>query len=212
MGNGTTVVGVQKAMHDMSDKDKSLKIGRAGELYVEFGWRSFFSDDRFLFTSSRPLQNSNYLHALCLTEKMFDNTRHSIRIFTGTGCGLMLDSLKQSFRNAIDRIVNNVDDAKSVCRAIIIGDTVPDILSELSQKHPKKVEVQLASINEGMAVRHFLVADRKMLRDEEVHKAPVTAESMSEDIKALVYMDNVTEAGLAESRFDGHWKRLKDNH
>ena len=202
MGNGSTTETQAAGNEAMAGNDKHLTVGDAKRLYDKYGGAAFYSDDLMACDTGKPLKNSNYIHALFLTEEMFKATGHSLRMFTGAGGDGALDILKKRFREAIDRIVSHTD---GIFKAIIVGGAKPKILEELEQKYPKRVKVRMARLKDPDAeVRHFVVSDGKMVRDEEPH-APITDESLSTDIRAEVYMDDPHEEKIAEERFEDLW-------
>ena len=145
-----------------------------------------------------PIKNSNYSHALYLTDLMFGCTTESLRIFCGNGGDGFLTALKDSFEKAVKRVIKNGGTVK----IILLADSAPDILKELKSKYKEKFQYALA--NAKGLLNHYIVCDSRLLRYEEKHE-PITKDSEVDLIKANVYFNNPSIAKMMEDGFDTIW-------
>lgn len=153
--------------------------------------------------STTPLNNDSYADALPLSEAMFLRANRSIDILTAGGCDKFLEALSDSFNGALRRIKK-------------VGGTVRIILLDSTDK--LKVDPQFdGTIKYAFArvegdpkasnIRHLIICDDNMLRDEEPH-APLTLNSAASEIKADVYLNSTVHAKMKKEYFNSLWERL----
>ena len=135
--------------------------------------------------TNQPIKNSNYLHALYLTELMFERTCRSIGILSGPGFDGFLETLEESFTNAVSRIART----GGKVRILLLGQEVPAFILRLKNMYRGVFEIHHAKEAEGTRVRHFIVCDKNKVRVENIHET-LTEESDINDIQADVYLNN----------------------
>ena len=147
--------------------------------------------------TNQPIKNSNYLHALYLTELMFEHTGKSINILSGAGLDGFLESIQESFIDAIKRISN----AGGKVRMILLGHEAPPFINQLKAKYKSSFDIWHATEAEGQHVRHFIVCDRNKVRVEDIHNE-LTDSSDINDIRADVFMNNRSMAKVFNTFFN----------
>jgi len=186
-----------------------MNIDDATRLYKEFG-QSLNPDFESLAGMFRqlsieaPLSNSNYLHALSLTDLLFKHTDTSLSMVTGgTGDGF-IGTLKGSFCAMLKRIKARKGKAR-----VIVLDGETKLLREWEQgEFAGTLEIAVATVRPNAEVRHFIVGDDDMVRDEEPHDA-LTGASDANKVRANVYFKNKAIARVFSSRFEAMWDAVK---
>ncbi len=150
-----------------------------------------------------PLANGNFLHALTLTDLMFTHAEHSLRMLTGGAGDGFVACLKKNFCGMLSRLRRNGGEAQII---VVDGGVENVLLKSLCEEFPTTLQVKKGTAS-GRSIAHFIVADSKMVRDEQPHP-PLTDSTDANIIKANVYFHSPAIAGLFASRFDAIWKQL----
>ncbi|HEX4145989.1 MAG TPA: hypothetical protein VHY91_20985 [Pirellulales bacterium] len=190
----------------VASKDASaMNIRKAKELFRDYG-REFVIELESVarvFRKARirqPLPNGNFLHALCLTRVMLQHTNKSFLMVTGGAGGGFIDCLIDDFREMLGRIRN----AKGAAKILVVNDGSDDeYLSGLSSEFPDCLEVAYAKSDSP--IRHYIVADDDMLRDEQEHP-PLSEDSDADSVVADVYFRNSNIASIFSERFERQWQ------
>lgn len=142
-----------------------LTIEGAEQLYTKYG-KLFYSDSFYLYELfknngyEKGVRNDNYINALALTDLMFRKTNHSIRMLTGLGGDGFIETLIGSFKEMLQRIKKTGGQAK----IIVVGSEEPKNLMTLKKEYDiLKVKTEASQRKD---IRHYIVADSRMLRDE----------------------------------------------
>jgi hypothetical protein len=189
---------------------KELTIDQAIEYYRTHGSQIYGKAMREALTSyakekhKEPLSNDSYVDALFLTDIMFQETMSSMSIMTGKCVDSFLDVLETSFKAAAQRI-KNVGEG-SLRFIFLDNSSIPPILKKLKREgYPIKWKLGRTAPN--TKVRHFIIGDKKMLRDEKTHDE-LTGSSKASSIQADVYFNSPVHAELKQNYFDSIWDRL----
>lgn len=160
------------------------------------------------------IQNDTCLHALLLSEIMFDRTENSIRIFSGSNVAKFLSTIKDSFRKACENIVShngkvriittvshkNAANTRTELKAFADG-----IRKGIKDKFQREIDLWCAcyraDAKELAALPHYIACDSKMLRLEAAH-APLTGKENAGVIKANVYFNSPRTTEKFEAYFD----------
>ncbi len=195
-------------------ESKEMKIHDAKEMFSKFGddFRPDLESLVHLIRTSNicePLENSNYLHALSLTEMMFIHTSHSFRMMTGSAVDGFLSCLKESFMEMLSRVT----EANGIARMILVheggGEEVDSpVLKEARQRFASHFEFVSVNVPRHLKLTHFIACDDDMVRDEAWH-TPLTAEAGANEVKAKVFFKNKTMAKSFNSRFDTLWTAME---
>ncbi len=187
-----------------------MTIGQAKEFYAERG-RMVYSDDVDLVNLiqdadwEKGIPNSNYVHALSLTELIFSNTRKSLLMLTGQTCDGFISCLLDSFTSMLKRFRQQQGAAR-----IITINAVPEQMEKLHKlevTYGDVLTVRNARASEESKLEHFIVADKTILRDEKYHP-PLTDQNLASAIQATVYFDNERKATVVSRRFGTIWELL----
>lgn len=165
-------------------------------------------------TPSDYIPNDTCLHALLLSEIMFDKTENSIRIFSGSNIAKFLSTIRESFKKACENIVShngkvriitavsheNATDTRAELKAF-----ADDIREEIKKKFLREIDFWCtcykADINTLATLPHYIACDSKMLRLEAAH-APLTGKENARVIKANVYFNSPHTTKTFEAYFD----------
>lgn len=196
-----------------------LTISQAQQFYDEHG-SELLSDYRSIVEVIRrhriesPLDNSNYLHALLLTQLMLEHTSHQFRMLTGGMLDGFVGTLRTSFRQMLERIRDNSEPSHARVLVIVDGEESAseqeqsascEALRELYAEFPCTLEIQKIRLQPGTSLSHFIVGDHDMVRDEQPHQ-PLDPRSDSSLVRADVSFYSPTKARLFMSRFDTFWE------
>jgi len=186
-----------------------LTIGEAKNLYAKFGL-SLYSDDVDLAELVRHsdwstgLTNSNYLHALALTDVMFRETKTSLAMLTGPECEYFLECLSKTFEAALER----VKAASGAARLIMIGDNDASRRDRLRGKYGNQLQVAFGMPSQpNILADHYLICDARMVRHEEPHDKILDTDDAGK-IKARVFFNSPIMAKVLGARFDSLWNLL----
>lgn len=188
-----------------------MTIGEIKEKYLSEKEEALEQDYRDLvdlFQKHFPkdgIPNSDYLHALYLTDLMFQGTTRNICMFNGSGKDGWLDVLKDTLRNTIHRIKEN----RGLMRAVFIGKKVPQAIVDLAEEFGEET-VRYTTLDSDVPLKHFITCDGSMLRMEEVHE-PLTSDMQGDTIKAQVYLSNTAMTNTVDKYFDSIWGSLHKN-
>lgn len=194
------------AVAKIAGKDvRGMSIRKAKELFSEFGddFVSELENVAHVFRDAhvrQPLPNGNFLHALCLTRVMLQHTTNSFKMLTGGAGDGFLSCLSGDFREMLQRIRSNHGKAKIIVLGEHDGDS--KILAELVEEFGDCLKVAYATSKEP--VRHYIIADTDMVRDEHLHE-PLTEESDADSVIADVYFRNSAIADVFKDRFKRQW-------
>lgn len=184
-----------------------MKIEDAKRLYLQWG-KVLQPDYDHLIDAHREqkphkgMPNDNYYHALCLTDRMFRETKHHMRMLSGKDGDGFLTTLRESFEGMLVNITEN----GGFAHIILVADTVSNFIKEMKEKY-SSLQVTLACLKEGRQIAHSIVCDNRMVRDEKTHP-PLTEESNANDIKATIYFDDKVVAKVAAENFDSAWELI----
>lgn len=186
-----------------------MTIQEVIDSYKAEGEKSVDKDYRDIVEVIRRLRldleipNSDFSHALYLAELMFQGTSKNIRMLNGMSIECdWLDVLKGSLNGAVTRMKNS----GGFLKAIFVGEGgAPQFIEDLHQKFSDTV--QFITATAVKPIKHFIICDDKMFRDEEIHK-PITPDMNSNEIKAKVYLNNRLETRIAIEKFDSIWNSL----
>lgn len=188
-----------------AEASSTMTIQTARDLFLQYG-EKFRPDCEAVVSLVRKrnlsdaLPNSNYLHALSLTQLMLDHTDHEFRMLTGCAGDGFLSSLKSSFVEMLRRI----RDVKGTARIIFVNDNrKSEWIDSLRKEFPDTLDT--VSVRAATNLSHFIVCDDDMVRDEELHDA-LTEQSSANLIKAKVFFKNLAMAEVFSVRFDAIWK------
>lgn len=146
------------------------------------------------------IPNSNYLHGIGLCDAMFKNALKSCRILAGGGEYSFTTYLQTTFRAMLDRFKHNNGEAK----IIVLGGKT-DLMMEFESEFPEVFQVATATATRPL--KHFIVCDDDMVRDEEEHEA-IKADTPIDAIRADVYFSNPSMASDFIAIFDAYWNKL----
>lgn len=185
-----------------------MNIEQARDVYQKFGsalnpdfeeWAKVFRR----LAIEEPISNSNFLHALSLTDLMFCHTSRSLDMVTGDLGDGFVQCLQASFTKMLDRIRA----AGGKARIIVIDGDAKLLRQMASGVYRGVLEVAEATLRPDAVVRHFIVGDDDMVRDEEPH-APLTNTTDANVVRADVYFHNKSMARVFSSRFGAMWSAL----
>lgn len=194
---------------EMSNQEKKMTIERAKQFYAKYG-DAFQADTNNMVTLIRasgynePLANSNYMHALCYTDAMFQHTSHEFRMLTASATDF-IECLQDSFKAMLNRIKKN----KGKARIVIVDGDKSQALEKIENEYDGTLKIIEAVSSSNSPIAHFIVCDDDMVRDEAPHK-PLTKESDADVITAEVYFRNNIKADIISQKFDQIWKSLKE--
>ncbi len=151
----------------------------------------------------QALSNSNYLHALTLTDLMFRHTDRSFRMLTGFEGDGFLKCLCKSFKSMLTRIQKRGGKA----RIILVDGDATDLQSIRKEFKDTLEVVEAVSSNSGSSVAHFLVCDTDMVRDEKFHEK-LAEDGNANQIHAEVYFANRFKGETFSRKFDLIWEKL----
>jgi len=152
---------------------------------------------------SAPLPNDNFVHALTLTDLMFDKCQRSLRMLTGGHGDGFIGCLKDTFVKMLHRLKKNSGVAQIL---VLNGGSESKLLDSLAAEFPGTLKIAKGRIVSG-AVSHCIVADNEMVRDEQPHE-PLAELTSANVIKANVYFHSPGMADLFSKRFDAIWERV----
>ncbi|EMI40550.1 hypothetical protein [Rhodopirellula sp. SWK7] len=155
---------------------------------------------------TKPVANSNYLHALMLTDLMIEETGHQFRMLTGGAICGFLKTLEDSFTEMLDRFTSSRKRGGSSFARILVVDGSDEhgLLEGLKTRFPEVVDYRFATAPKDAKFKHFIVGDEDMVRDEDFH-APIMQDSPADMIKAEVSFFDPSKAKVFASRFDTFW-------
>jgi len=189
------------------EKARPMTIGVCKKLFEQYS-DGFLPDQENLVQLFRrhrldhAIHNENYLHALSLTDLMFQHTKYSFCMLTGSAGDGFLACLRDSFVAMLRRIRNS----KGEARVIVVNGSTTEFQPFLDE-FPDTLTVIQAESASGAQIAHFIVGDDDMVRDEEIH-SPLTKNSNANEIKADVYFANKIEADMFSRKFDIYWNGL----
>jgi hypothetical protein len=198
----------------MTDKTKILSpetpmdIKQAKALFVQY--RGHLSPDYLRLAQlirrhgiSLPVPNENYLHGLCLTDMLLGFVNESLRILTGS----ITEGVPECLRDKFEAAVARIQKAGGTARIVVLGNDSGQLKS-LQDKYGRTLLIREARPASGAIIRHFIVGDTELVRDEEPH-ADLREESDANEIKASVYFNNKEKAAVLSTAFDAIWDKLK---
>lgn len=185
-----------------------MTIGDAKRVFQEYGpeLQHDFEGLVQLFRAhgiALPISNSNYLHALSMTDLMFRHTDRSLRMVTGNATEGLPQCLQTTFRRMLQRIRGNGGKARMV---VIDSDTAA--LEPLRQEFSGTFELARARPRQRARVTHFIVCDDDMVRDEQYHDT-LGDDTDANTIKAHVYFANPEMASTFGANFDAIWDAVR---
>jgi hypothetical protein len=151
------------------------------------------------------MQNDNYFHAMFFTDYMFRSTKHRLRILSGAQADGFLGILKTSLEGLLKNITKNCGFA----HIILVDGSISPFLKSMKQKYPVLKTILVKTVR-AENIRHTIVCDDYMVRDEKPHPQ-LTDDSNVEEIKATVYFNNKKRASVAADSFDQMWEILSEN-
>ncbi len=151
----------------------------------------------------QAISNSNYLHALTLTDLMFRHTDRSFRMLTGFEGDGFLKCLCKSFKSMLTRIQERGGKA----RIILVDGDATDLQSIREEFKDTLEVVEAVPSNSESSIAHFLVCDTDMVRDEKPHKKLAEGGNANQ-IHAEVYFANRFKGGTFSRKFDLIWEKL----
>jgi len=196
--------------HGSADDVSVMKISDAKAIFRDYhaDFRPDIESLVHLFRATNvkaALDNSNYLHALSLTELMFQHTQKSFCMLTGAAADGFLSCLQDGFVAMLRRI----KDAGGKARIILVKENggTSTILQDLKGTFPDTLEVITVVPSEGFRMKHFIVCDDDMVRDEELHP-PLTDEASANLVQAKVFFKNKTIAKAFNTKFSTFWQMI----
>lgn len=155
-----------------------------------------------------PLKNNTYMHALAMTQIMFDRTDTYLRMVTGA-CGYgFINLLKDPFVTMLKRLRRMREMVPNAgARIIVVNGSNSDVLAKLETEFGDVLRIERAVAPLDAKVEHYIVCDDDMIRDEKPHP-PLTPQSPIDTVKADVYFYNPRLAGIFARRFDNLWSQL----
>ena len=192
------------------EKARPMTIGVCQGLFKKYS-DEFLPDHEDLVRLFRrhrldhAIHNENYLHALSLTDLLFQHTNRSFRMLTGSAGDGFLTCLRDSFVAMLRRLRNS----KNKARVIVVNDSTAKpqpFLGEFDEFKDTLTVIQAESTSDAR-IAHFIVGDDDMVRDEAIH-SPLTKDSNANEIKADVYFANKIEADIFSRKFDIYWNGL----
>jgi 2-phospho-L-lactate transferase/gluconeogenesis factor (CofD/UPF0052 family) len=93
-------------------------------------------------------------------------------------------------------------------RIILVNSESRGPLDALKAKYPESLDFAEATASEDNKIRHFIVSDNDMVRDEEPHQKLNDLQS-AEVIQAKVYFKNESKAAAMSQEFDAIWRHLR---
>lgn len=187
-----------------------MRVSDATRIFCNFG-DDFRDDVESLVSLIRScdlkvaLHNSNYLHALQLTQLMFDHTDHSFCMLTGDAADGFLKCLQSSFRKMLERIAIRGGKARMI--VLSEGQASDSTLKEHRLRFEGVFDYLTVRKPSTVKLRHFIVCDNEMVRDEELHE-PLNQESSANEVKAKVHFKNENVAKVFTMKFDSLWKGI----
>jgi hypothetical protein len=160
-------------------------------------------DNRCKCKPGEAISNDNYFMALCFTNRMFEATQKNIRMLAGNDGNDFIGLLSVNFLKAMERIKQN----KGFAHIILITEKIPEFLKSLKTKYGQYLDFKQARLLPGQNIKHFIVCDENIVREEEIHE-PLTENMSADTIKASVYFNNLAKGGIKASEFDGIWEAL----
>jgi len=149
------------------------------------------------------IDNDDYVHALYLTDLMFQNTSRSLRMVMGSYGKEFLGDLHNSFMLALERIHRNHGFAHL---AFLTQDSLSP-LQKLQEQFRGTLKIFICSLTRNVVLNHIIICDNRMLRKEKPH--PTVFDGMPvEDIKASVFLSNRSASEVAAETFDVMWHSL----
>lgn len=192
---------------DKGTEAATMNIRTAKQLFNDYG-DDFVSELEKVATVFRsahlrdPLPNGNFLHALCLTRMMLRHTSKKFLMVTGGAGGGFIGCLLGDFRKMLLRVKKNKGEAKVI---VVDNNSSEDtVFSQLQNEFPSCLKVAYAYSE--APIRHYLVADNDMVRDEELHD-PLTDDTNADAVVADVYFRNPNIADLFAGRFRRQWEK-----
>ena len=191
-----------------------LKISDVQRLFSDHG-AELLGDYRSVVTMIRkhkidsPLENSNYLHALQLTQLMLEHTSQQFRMLTGGMLDGFIGTLAPHFESMLQRIKSSCRDGNTAFARVILvtsGGVPVDcpVLDELQSRYDGVLDVSFVSVPEDAGIRHFIVGDNDMVRDEEEHDQ-LSLESDASMVRAKVSFFAPAKAKVFARKFDSYW-------
>jgi hypothetical protein len=185
-----------------------MNIKQARRVYKDFG-RSLNPDFESWVRLFRrlnidaPIANVNYLHALSLTDLMFRHADNKLDMVTGGQGDGFIEVLKDSFISMLERIRRN----NGAARVIVFNGRATVLQQIVDNAFANVLTVRRATMRPGAVIRHFIVADDDMVRDEEPHEE-LTDLTDANKVRAKVYFKNPSQARVASSRFTAMWEAV----
>ncbi len=190
----------------MSQKQKDII---ESEKWFEGSYEEMYAATQHIFDFVQrskctiPLDNDNYLDALCYTGVMFKNIKRSMEMLAGPSVGRMIAALETSFREMLARLRG----CGGKARLVVAGPNKPENLAAIEARYSDVLKV-IDAVPKRTDLRHFLIGDSYMIREEEPHDI-LEDKTPSDIIKAKVYFYNPAKSKVVESRFNSIWSLLK---
>ena len=198
--------GVLLSPEDMTIEDAQKQYETHGAL--------FYSDDAALVDViqrtawDEALSNHSYLHALSLTNLMFNRTTRAFLMLTGSAGDGFVNCLRDSFVKMLRRIRAK----DGVAKVIVVNPRsgTPNVFEDIFCTED---DCDFLEIVEGQAgakarIKHFIACDDRMLRDEKYHP-PLDGKMKASLVSAKVFFHNKILTTLAQERFNTIWGILK---
>ena len=151
---------------------------------------------------SQRISNTSYIHALSLTDWMFQNTMSSLKILCGPSIDGFLSVMRESFKGALRRI----KEKDNVAQIIIAGPQIPQEITDIQQEIPGGLKAIAALPAKPEIISHFIVSD-SATRQEKPH-LPLTDDMDINVIKATIDINNIQKVKILTRTFDEIWSFL----
>jgi hypothetical protein len=194
--------------HEIALGSSPLTVRQVTAKYESEGMQSVYPGYRALIEQmilngrKTDFDNDSYLDALFLTDIMFRQSRHRVRILSGALADGFLTTLRASLISTLERVQKN----GGFVKVILLSNEAPSMFDELKKQFASTFDFALAKVR-GQ-VKHFIVCDSTLARIEEPHE-PITPDSPSDIIKAKVYFNEPDQSKKLEDQFDYAWGILR---
>lgn len=212
-----------KTNHSLNVEDINYIMDNYASLKRKFIGKALEAEYRDAAETAMPsdfISNDTCLHALLLSEIMFDKTENSIRIFSGSNVAKFLSTIKDSFKRACEnivsrngkvRIITAVSPKNAANTRVELKAFADYIRKGIKEKFSREIDFWCACYQaddkELATLPHYIACDSKMLRLEAAH-APLTGKEKAGVIKANVYFNSPASTKTFEAYFDKIYKNI----
>jgi len=190
--------------------ETTTSVALAKYLYERYG-DEIYSDqlrtigERIASKEEFVLHNDTYVNALLYTDLMLQNTSKSLYVFAGKEGDGFLSTLSKSFKDAMGRIRDNKGQVKVI--GVTTSETESTFLNEIKEQFPDNFEIKPLIVEDKTQLKHFIVADKKHSRVEELH-AELSPKTNVKEIKAEVAFNNSTKGEFLTKFFEELWAMI----